>query len=90
MPILKLDTLKINKEWQVLNLANPTNINVYSQGLFPLGFEEDSDTTFQFLIFGGFKRYSTNCTWVFTTNLDDFKKSEISLQSPLLAKDQFF
>ena len=86
--VLRLDTLKLGKGWDSIDIPNPSLANGSYYGVFPLCFKNEK---FEFLIFGG---YSTNDvmgrTCIFRTSLSNFFQSEfIKLDQDLFKPDAF-
>jgi len=50
--MVKFDTYKPRKGWKIIELQNPKNKNGSFYGVPPLGFAENSDKKYEFLIFG--------------------------------------
>ena len=90
---LMLDTLKYGKGWKTIEVKNPTNVNGWNYGAFPLRIDIEEDTA-DILIFGGsksnFEGLSRTCT--IRTNLsgEDCSSMEILTSNPgMKERDSF-
>jgi hypothetical protein len=93
--ILRLNTLIVKKGWAKIVIKNPTNQVGIQQGVVPLGFANDDETEFEFLVFGGrmsqpiMSQIKRTC--IFKTNLDNFKDSSlVLLKNELYIEDRFY
>jgi len=87
--VLRLDTLKLGKGWDCIDIPNPSLENGVGYGVFPLGLNNEK---FEFLVFGGFSTNNANMerTCIFSTSLSNFSKSEfILLEEEIEEGDQF-
>jgi hypothetical protein len=76
--------------WKRLECKNPFGYNGYSYGVVPLGLNKTDN--FEFLVMGGGSEIpcQTNKCFLFSTNLNDFNSSQVTvLKETLTVKDEF-